>query len=110
MPFKLCGSLFEGHPQPLIALAPRSAFQWGKNRIRLSKPESLGYQLFAPDAHIVAALVPDPMVRVVAGGTVYINWPRGADIKGNVWAPRGTEMACICVPFKVHLLMKVLDA
>ena len=44
MPFKLCGFLFEKHPQPLIALPLRSAFEWGKGR-RLSKPESLRYLL-----------------------------------------------------------------
>jgi len=44
VPFKLCGSLFEERAQLAIALWHRSMSQQGKSR-RLSKPESLRYQL-----------------------------------------------------------------
>jgi hypothetical protein len=96
VPFKLCGSLFEKHPHPLIALAHRSVLEGGKNR-RLSKPESLRYRLLAPDARIVAAPVPDPMMRMVAWGQS-ISLGRGGQASDTMRQPpvHGAFMTAGC--------------
>jgi hypothetical protein len=44
VPFKLCGSLFDEHPQLVITCWLRSVFELRKSR-RLSRAESLRYPL-----------------------------------------------------------------